>query len=433
MSVIVLALAVLVGPTCFTSTRHVREILPGADGGVRIATTGGWLLVTPDGSVQKITEREGLASHDLPTVGAKPLPAVWEGHEVGLPPSLGTHPVGSVTTSDGVVVAMYGDHALWRWDGKGWTSGSELPAEVDDPTSLRKIGADLWVGTRRHGAWRYRDGAWRGFLGTDEPYDHNAQAMVEYDGSLWVSTLEDGLQSYDGTRWERTPPGELSTPAPRDLVVFRESLYVRHGDGQVDAYDGKAWRRNLAWGELPRKQATRLAADERRLVVGQWGGWSEFDGQRWTHRFPAELSGAPVTALAIDGPRLWIGTQGKGLFRVDEKVTRYGDASGLPDDWITSLALVHGRVIVGTFVGGAAVREGERWRNVPGTAGAAVTGIVANGDQTWIATGRGVHLLGGGWSKPSEAQALAWYRGHLWVGGRRGIYRLAVGEQGHRR
>lgn len=410
-----LILLTLTSPGCFTSTRHVRDIDFDAAGRVRISTTGGRLVIDAADQVRKWTESEGLQNHDLPGVKPSAFPT-----PVPLPPSPGTHVVGFVVDGKGLTAALYGDSSLWRWNNKIWQRGPSLPVEVDDPTVLKRQGTDLWLGTRRHGAWRFRSGNWTPFRGADEPEDHNAQAMTDFEGKLWVSTLEDGLQIYDQDRWRTVGPPEISTAAPRDLASFRGELWVRHGDGQIDSWNGKAWTRNRFWTLLPRKQATRIATDGTRLAVGQWGGWSEFDGQAWTHHFPPALAGVPVTAIGFADADLWIGTQGKGLFRFGREVTHFGVVQGIPDDWITVIRTDDKEVTVGTFIGGAASLKEDRFELLPGTAGTAITALGPN----LITSGRGVKRNEeSNWQSPTEAQCFAFYKGALWIGGRRGIYR----------
>lgn len=408
-----LALLALAGPPCHTSTRHVRAIEFDAQGRALISTTGGRLVADPQGHFSKWTEAAGLANHDLPAAKLEPFAQ-------GPPLSLGTHVVGEVKDPGGRTVALFGDRYLWRWDGERWQLGPLLPPDVDDATLLKRQGKDLWLGTRRHGAWRYRDGQWTSFLGPNEPRDHNAQAMAEFKDELWVSTLEDGLQVFGNGQWRNVTTPDISTPAPRDLVVYRGSLWVRHGDGQIDFLHHQGqWFKKVLWTELPRKQATRLVTDGNRLYIGQWGGWSEYD-QTWTHHFPPELTGVPVTAIAPTKDGVWIGTQGKGLFFFGKQVTRYGDVQGLPDDWITAIHVEAQTVTVGTFVGGAAVLRDGRFVVIPGTPGTTITAL----GPELIVSGRGIRRKDDStWRSPSEAQCFGVYHDQLWVGGRRGIYR----------
>ena len=116
-----------------------------------------------------------------------------------------------------------------------------------------------------------------------------------------MSTLQDGIASLTPDGWRHIAATGISTGSPRQMVEFRGLLYLRHSNGVVDSFDGRKWTRGV-FSALPRKQASCLAADGSQLYVGQWGGWSEFDGEHWTHhlRLPG-LQGVPVTAIRPDG------------------------------------------------------------------------------------------------------------------------------------
>jgi ligand-binding sensor domain-containing protein len=221
------------------------------------------------------------------------------------------------------------------------------------------------------------------------------------------------------------------------MAVFRSVLYVRNGDGRVDAFDGKAWTRDVFTKQLPRKQVSALAVDGEHLYLAQWGGWSEWDGASWVHhlRLP-ELQGVPITALLPDGGTMWAGTQGKGIAEVErasEKVRWHGAREGLSDDWVTALARSGGGICAGTFVGGLAVRGPDGWKAFRELAGQNVTALEPDGrDGLFVATRSGLWHLGKAGSlrrieDPAldpEGQALLALDDALWLGTRTGLVRL---------
>lgn len=225
------------------------------------------------------------------------------------------------------------------------------------------------------------------------------------------------------------------------MVVFQNRLYVRHGNGQIDAFDGVSWSKNV-FATLPRKEVSALATDGRTLYLAQWGGWSVWNGRTFTHHLNIPvLQGVPITSLCpvpADN-RLWIGTQGKGLAEGDiatgSLLRWHNEQNGLTDDWVTEIASVpspHGaRLLVGTFVGGLCERDvSGNWQIVPGTAGENITGIARIGNETVAATRHGIRPLPSGsptlpvWltGKTIEAQCLCPGDTGLWIGTRTGIY-----------
>lgn len=486
--------------TAFTSTRHVTGLAVEPDGTVWAGTMGGVLHRSPDGVWQKFTRLSGLPAHEVRSIvpdeaavvalfprGAaawregqwqvaaaarrplEPSPAeaptravVWKGvswvatltglhargekrgRTVPLPDSPGTHISALLPRGDTLWAALFGD-GLWEFDGAEWRRLEiGLPLRAREITAMTSHGTTVWLGTRRDGLWEYRDRRWTQHRHAGEPYDHNCQALALYRGQLLVSTLEDGLAVRAENGWRHLTAAQLSSDAPRQMVAFGPSLYLRHGSGRVDAFDGRRWTRDVC-ARLPRKQAMALAADDQRLYVAQWGGWSEFDGRTWTHHLRRpELQGLPITALCPDGDRLWVGTQSRGTAEIDRSTGRlrwHDDRHGLPDDWVTTLARVGKTLCVGTFVGGLARWDGSRWTTAPELSGENVTALAPDATGgVYVGTRTGVwyHAPDGSLRSLHEAapfldrevQALCPAEGGLWVGTRTGLYFLKTAPEG---
>jgi ligand-binding sensor domain-containing protein len=220
------------------------------------------------------------------------------------------------------------------------------------------------------------------------------------------------------------------------MVEFKGVLYARHGGGKVDRFDGTRWSRHVfSW--LPRKKAMTIAADEKRLTVAQWGGWSEYDGENWKHYLNLpELQGLPIMALHPDGSTLWIGTQSRGIGEYSYttgKLRWHDERHGLPDDWITCIARVGSTLYAGTFVGGLAWWDGKQWATVPELKGENVTALESDGtgglfiatrNGVWHRSARGVlqRLNNEAQFLDTEAQTLCKVPEGLWVGTRTGLY-----------
>ena len=478
----------------FTSTRAVTSMAFAADGTLWVGTRGGVRRRGPDGEWRKYDRRDGLPSHEVrgirveedgvtailpqatavwqengwrvePAASPHPLVqevegltarAVWQGTDcvaaldglrlrtgvgwraVGLPPSAGTHISALLPRGDELWVAMYGE-GIWSFDGDSWERVElNLPREARAITALTANGSTLWLGTNREGVWEYDAGEWRQHLQPEEPMDHNTQALAAYRGAVFASTLENGVAARTSSGWKSYRAPEMSTSVPRQMVEFHGRLYVRQGGGKVDCFDGNAWTRNV-FPKLPRKEVSALASDGKRLYLAQWGGWSEWDGRRWTHflKLP-ELQGVPITALLPDGDVMWVGTQRRGLAEVNRRslqVRWHDERVGMPDDWITCLKRVADQLHAGTFVGGLATWDGHRWRTLPDLAGQNVTALEPDGvGGLFVATRFGL------WHRDAEArlrrlnedvafldtetQALLRVPTGLWIGTRTGLFFL---------
>jgi ligand-binding sensor domain-containing protein len=479
------------GDAVFTATNEVSSLALEADGTLWVGTTGGILRFARDGW-RKWTRRDGLPSHETRrlrldrgrvTATFPTAAAVWQGGRwnrissgaprsapggepvlcatewngksceatvtglriregstsrfLPLPHSHGTHISALLPHGRTLWAALFGE-GLWSFDARGWRPIEiGLPPEAREITAMAANASTLWLGTRRAGVWRYAAGVWTHPRPFDDPCNHNVQMFAAYRDRLYVSTLEDGLAIRTEQGWKQATVPTLSSVAPRQAVVFQGALYVRHGNGKVDRLDGETWTRDVC-ALLPRKQTTMIAADSRRLYVGQWGGWSEFDGQNWTHHFEHRvLQQCPMTALLVQGETLWIGTQNHGLAEYRHTTGQlhwHDERQGLRDDWITALAGDARSITIGTFVGGMMRWEGGRW-TAPQLAGENVTAVAHDTEGgEWIATRTGLwHRTAAGALTParvpfldSEIQALLATQGGLWIGARTGIFYLAA-------
>ena len=342
--------------------------------------------------------------------------------------SNGTHISALLPRGNLLLVAVFGD-GLWRFDGKSWTRGPQIPDEAREITSLAGDAKNLFVGTRRNGVFERADESWKSHQLDGEPFNHNVQNLASFDGVLWGSTLDDGLIARTGKGWRHVSPPQISSSAPRQMSQWQGKLYVRHGNGIVDAFDGASWERN-ALKTIPRRGVYALAGDDKQLLAAGWGGWSEWNGKSWTPHYdlPA-LKGVPIMNLALQGDDVWIGTQSRGLAkwtRATNELRFYDERDGLKDDWITALRVDGARVWAGTFVGGLQVFENGKWRAFQETAGENVTAIVPDKNGGAIAaTRRGCYRARGQSAEKvseswldDEQQALCAGENGLWIGAR---------------
>jgi ligand-binding sensor domain-containing protein len=476
--------------TVYASSRSILCLAAQPNGIVWAGTTGGVLRYDPQtGDTQHFTVREGLPGQEVRAIVTddrgvtvtfataaarwngmvwseeipKPVSLLWQGQKVtwdckGL--TIGGQKIGFPSGSQGslisavapdtdgnLIVALFGEARLYGWNGHNWYSnpcdlsegaGKEITCVLVLPAGT------TCIGTRRHGLYfsNSTSAPYQNIsIPAKEPFSHNAQAMCSFQGKLYVSTLEDGLCVFSGKEWDHITVPDISLNAPRQMVVFRDRLYVRQGNGKVDTFDGNVWTKDV-FATLPRKQVSALATDGQTLYLGQWGGWSVWDGTTLTHHLILpELQGFPVTALcpSLDGTTLWVGTQGKGLIDVDMRRGTirhvHNEQDGLSDDWVTDLTFAPERnsayPLVGTFVGGLCEHKRDgKWQVTPTTEGENITGIVVSGQRVFVATRHGVRRIGGDDARLSklvtdrtvEGQCLCGGENGLWVGTRTGIY-----------
>ena len=423
----------------YRSTREIERLQIASDGAVLAQTSGGnWRL--QNGKWSEL-------SHSLTDVAA----VQWRGQTVAanfdvlrigeqtleMPPSSGTHFSAVLPRHNDVLVALFGDD-LWKWNGVNWARANlKLPANARQITTLaQSADGTLWLGTRRQGVWSLRAKKWTQHLMANEPFAHNVQNLCGFRGALWASTLEDGLIARDANGWKHFGKPEISSNAPRQLVVFRDQLYVRHSNEKVDCFDGAKWKLNV-FDQLPRKQIISLAADDKFLYLGQWGGWSAWDGAQFSHflKLP-ELQIVPLIQIVPDAKTgdLWLGTENRGLFEWQtgaRKLRHFDERDGLPDDWITGISRRGARVTAATFQGGVAWKDdGEnRWHSSNWKAN--VSSIASDARRTWVGTRTNLFCTDadGALDKcdlrlapaQREVQALLPAENGLWIGTRGGL------------
>src|SRR5207247_2606754 len=129
--------------------------------------------------------------------------------------------------------AMFGD-GVWAFDGKSWRRADiDLPAAAKEITALAEDRGRLWAGTRQAGIWERRGRSWSNIVQPDEPISHNIQALAVYRDSLFAGTLEDGLAVRTPRGWGHFTSPQISSNAPRQMAVFHDCLYLRHGSGKL--------------------------------------------------------------------------------------------------------------------------------------------------------------------------------------------------------
>lgn len=390
--------------------------------------TFGWSGLIEGRGPERLWHREGQL---CASVGA--ATCVWDGSkfittttelplDAETPPlpalSRGTH----VSASSAAFLAAYGE-GVWQDD-----KLLKPPPEADFRHVIAMAVRDkrLAIGTQEGQVWT-RDGekAWKHLDLTGCP--GSTYAIAEYRGRVFTSSFESGIRVFDG-RWRIAQPPTTSAPNPRQIVGFQGKLYVRQTTGVVDRFDGTRWAKNVfPW--LLRAGAVSLGVGEDKLLVGQYGGWSEFDGKRWSHflRLP-ELEGRFVTAVEARGSEVWIGSQDRGVFvydRTTKLVSNYDQRHGLGDDWVRCIHLDGSSSLVGMFLKGAFIRQGERWDRLTEAITGEVTGFARSPEGTlYIGSREGLWRLVGGRAMRVpvggivilEVQATCGTKQGLWLG-----------------
>ena len=182
------------------------------------------------------------------------------------------------------------------------------------------------------------------------------------------------------------------------------------------------------------------------LWLGTQEGLARFDGVRFTvfdTRTTPELGHNFVLCLLTDrAGRLWIGTSGGGLVRLEKgRFTRYAERDGLPSEQVSALAEDRkGRLWVGTDGGGLASSDGGPFVREPSreSLGSHVRALLEDENGLWIASDAGLARLHEakltsfttqqGLSRQSVRSLLRDRHGALWIGTDLGLNRFENGR-----
>jgi ligand-binding sensor domain-containing protein len=258
-----------------------------------------------------------------------------------------------------------------------FTSGRYIQCLVEE-------GEYLWVGTDGGGLVKLNKstgelivyGNWNSGL----PDNVVNAIAIDVQGNKWIGTGS-GLVKFDGVNWTVYNTSNSKLPDNRVFALsidVQGNKWIGTGSGLVK-FDGVNWTvYTTSNSGLPYNVVLALAIDgQGNKWIGTWGGGlAKFDGVNWIV-YKIWNSGLPsnyVFAIAIDGGgNKWIGTipywngstyVGGGLSRFDGvNWTVYNTSnSGLPDNWVTTIAIdIQGNKWIGTYGGGLAKFDGVRW------------------------------------------------------------------------
>jgi len=430
--------------TVFTNTDEVRACLPMAGGDTLVGTGGGLVQVDADGLARHVW----TASDGLPGTRVDALVAdgdrVWVGTDAGIARFTGDITHGVVTRPVRDLVHWRGAIYLATWDG-GVVKLGEDAALPGDPlamhggaTALRArvaalavAGGTLWAGTAA-GLYRLHGGE---LDHVDGPREVNA--LVADGDRLWIGA-PDGVWLADGHAPKRLGGGDV-----RHLALAGGAVIAAGTEGLVTVDHGRV----VDLAGAPRGFAQAIGAAHGAVCTGGLDGlWLRFPGSRTTGWRHAPRAGGPpssdISAVAADGPRLWVGTFDQGLATYEPDrgwrriatpgldarinaivveprpagahvwiataegitvldpggaiVTRLGKNDGLPSRSVLSLArLADGRIVAGTSMGAAFVDGGAVHRvgpRIPGDQGLGNVWAIAEASGTlWLGTTTGLY------------------------------------------
>ncbi len=368
---------------------------------------------------------QGLADAQIQALAQDREGRIWVGTRAGLfrieggPPKL-------FTTSDGLgdvnIRAVHQDKSGTLWVASGASGLYQLKGErfvparqIPPADAVRAIHEDkdgsLWLGTESGRLYKGDGGRFSAVTGSLGAVRAIAR---DKNDNLWIATFNGGLVRYARGTFSALPAESLPHNELSSLYEDSEgSLWIgTNGGGLFRLRDGKVLSFGTAEG-LPNDMVWAISrAQGGGIWIGSDGGLARYrySGQSATSgRFEnpsrqIDLSNVRIrTVLQDKSGAVWIGTEGRGLFRwQDGDLKQFSRKQGLSGDSIHALMEDStGRLWIGTDTGLNAVIKGLLYK-APDTMidlGAVTISSILE-DHTgklWVATDiRGLFVLDGG-------------------------------------
>lgn len=374
-----------------------------------VATLGGVLTLAPDGSLDQALQADArglwIDTQGLivATLGAGLMrrPQGQHGFELADGPDtwlFGAHRRGLVTC-----VAGTGGLAIERG---GWRAVRWAGPASSDVSALALQEERLLVGTFDQGLAVRVGGDWTTLPVSVVDARVNALASQPGSGVTWVATAR-GLYALHGDQARRLGPQEgLPAADVHTVVALPRAGIVAATAAGAALVDGER-ARPLEGAGGPGRRAVWAVAEQAdgTLWVGTSQGlfWRTLGG-RWQRETLAggSLPDDWVTALAVAGSQVFVGTYAHGVVRLGQAQGRLlgGAALGGQHVNVGGLTVSEGVLFAATMEGllwrelpgaGRPVGETGAWRHVPRAApGQDVTAVVADQTHVWVASRRGL-------------------------------------------
>ena len=292
------------------------------------------------------------------------------------------------------------DSGLYRRTPGGWALAQARPASLPPGpahvSALALLGGHLVVGLfdggLALGAGQDATPAWTAIPGSDV---WGVNALLPAGGALYVASLR-GAARFDGRRL--TPLEGHGTGAAFSLASTRDGVAIGYGQGVL--LPGARFL--SAFHGLPGNQALALASGGE-LFVGTPSGLGGIAGTKVAWRVTGGEGKLPnhwVTALALKGEDLFVGTYGGGVtrrIRTAQTVVFQGfpETEGLKVN-PGCLVVAGDRLYLGTDGGGLfrLSADGRGFRPIPiALPSLHVTALLDGGASLWVGTDQGLARL----------------------------------------
>ena len=442
----------------------VFSLMTANDGSLWIGTEGGGLIHLQNGGFRHYGPAEGLRDGFVRSILQSHDGKIWIGTDNGLF-RLSADGTGMAERMDGsAAIPDLTVHAIAQThDGTIWVGGSRLVALHDgsatdyplageySETTVKSIletrDGTIWVGTVS-GLQRLTKGG-KKFEKFVEIQGTVRTLLETSDGALWIGTIGQGVYRLRDGRLELVDsrvPNVLGLPSKTVLSLFEDlehSLWLGTQAGVARFSSSSVRLVPLPDASDSDFETISLDQDGSLWVAGT--GLSHLKNGVATPKVFQELHGARVRNVfrSRDGA-LWIGTDGRGLFRLSQGVTtHYTMAEGLVNNFIRGILETRsGDLWIGTDGGVSRLSHGgfSSYKVKQGLVYSSVRSLLQDSaGDIWFGTDRGLsHFANDHFVQDAATLALAnekvWAlhqsaSGALWFGTPdNGLYRYIPGD-----
>jgi len=399
--------------------RYITELHVDRTGRLWVGTRAG-LAVMDHGVFHRYLEVAALRDAQINAIVEDASGRLLVGTEVGLYAldAAGGRRVGPAEGLQGAVVrTVLVDAAGVLWVGTdpnglqrltdGHFQSVTLPSDgTPDPVTalLEDAQGTLWLGTDRGAVYRRRAGHLEMLAPAGQLGSRVRTLLSDRDGNLWVGTRGGGLTRFRDGEFATLNGGRLAGTDVRALFEDDEgSLWIGSaGAGLLRLRNGKfapigdaeGLRGNVTWTIAPRSAGG--------VWIGTDAGLSSYaQGVVRRIRLPTPREDVRVRSVLEDSQgRLWVGTDGAGLYRLDRTgFTTVAQRSDLASGTVTAIVEDHrGRIWIGenrglALIEGARATPMSEALHLP-RAGVSVL-FVDRADHLWVATEtQGLYRIG---------------------------------------
>jgi ligand-binding sensor domain-containing protein/signal transduction histidine kinase len=439
--------------------RGVNCLLVSRDGSLWIGTEGGGLVRYKDHKFQSYPATDGLTNEFVRAIYEDRSGTVWIGADQGLFQVTGSS-ITRIDNSHGTPTIFVraivedregciwaGGTTLLEFDGKSFVRQYPLPGgpSVNLITSMYSASdGTLWVGTLSGLHRLIRPGNLKRLPGI------SAQVSVireSADGTLWAGTIGQGLFYYRQSHLFHIASGNLPSRTVEAVLEDREqNIWLGTQAGIVRLSRTPVSIVHFPGGADSEFETLYCDTDGTIWVAASTHLFQIRDGVPSPYVFPG-LPGLRVRTLLRDRQgSLWIGTDGAGLFHLEEHhVQQFNSAHGLINDFVRAILQSRdGTMWVGTDGGLTHLdpKGSQYFDTGNGLAYFSVTALLEdrNGD-IWVGTSRGLTHISRGKITHDEAtkaleQEQLWsisqdLSGEIWFGTSTGLYGFGSGTLIH--